>query len=137
MQDKGHNQINRKPGGVKKGKQAIAGNELPNIGKVRQGLTRVGTVRTQVRLESRIEHPAVERLVKLRPNPHKDARTHPFQPGKQEEQPDSDQRDHVERQRIATTQNTIVHLQHVEGRRQHQHIDQKAEPPQPHRRGAE
>ncbi|MNO68445.1 hypothetical protein D3C76_592770 [compost metagenome] len=123
----GHQQVDRRPGRIEEGEQAIAGEKLPDLRQILQGLGRVAARAIEVALEGGGEHAAVEVHVDAVADPYQHAGADHLQARHQQEQPDHQERQHGQGGDVATDQRPVVHLQHVDRWRQHHDVDDAAE----------
>lgn len=128
VEDEHHGDIDGQPGCIEEGEQAAAGKELAQAGQVIERLRRgIHPAAVQRTLEAGLVDLATEQHIQPRAHPHQDARAYPLQRAKRDHQQAHDQRQHGQRGQAAAGDHPTVHLQHVEGRHQHQRIDEQAE----------
>ena len=127
VEQEAHQQVNRRPRGVKEGKQAITGEELTHIGQVVDGLRRVAASALEIAFKRSGEHPLVQHHVQLVANADQHGGAHQLQQLHQAIQRQRHQRQHQQRGFIAAGQHPVVHLQHIDGWHQAQQVDDKAE----------
>jgi hypothetical protein len=127
LEDEDHDQVDREPGRVEKGEQRIPGKELADAGQIRQRLARVAAGLLQVLLEGGGVHALAQPDVELGTDAHQHERTDQFQAAHEQVGADDQQGQHQQRDFVAAGQHAVVHLQHVQRRRQQQQVDDRAE----------
>ena len=127
VQHEDHDQIDRHPGRVEQRDQAGAAQGLADRRQVTERLRRILPGVSKVAFKGRIEDPRVAIEVEPSADADQNHRANPFEQRHQSEQSERDQGQHQQRRHVATAQRTIVNLQHVHRRGEHQQIDEKAE----------
>ncbi|MNE08347.1 hypothetical protein D3C80_1009950 [compost metagenome] len=120
-------QIDGCPGGIEEGEQAVAGQKLPHLRQVLQGLGRVAAGAAQVALEGGAEDASVEVHVQAVAHPDQHAGADHLQGRHQQEQPDHQQGEHGQGGDVTADQGAVIHLQHINCWRQHHDVYHAAE----------
>ncbi|MNJ62186.1 hypothetical protein D3C77_580160 [compost metagenome] len=120
-------QVDRRPGRIEEGEQAVAGQKLAHLRKVLQGLGRVAAGAAQVAFEGSAEDASVEVHVEEVADPDQYAGADHLQGRHQHEQADYQQGEHGQGGDVAADQGAVVHLQHINSWRQHHDVYHAAE----------
>ena len=94
--------IDRRPGGVEEGEDAVAGQELADLGQVAEGALHRRTRLAQVGLEAGIEDAGAQYRIEPNAGTHQQARARPLGQRSHREQEQGDQRHRQQRELAAT-----------------------------------
>ena len=127
VQEKGDCNIDRRPRRIKEREDAAAGQKLPNLDQIPKSPRRACGSLVEVRVKTRIENARAELLVKAHAGPDQHPRAQPFRTRHHAKQEQRDQRHRQQGQLALADQNAVKNLQHVDGRRQHEQVREKAQ----------
>ena len=125
VEQKNHQQINREPGRIEKGEQRIAGGKLAQVGQIVQRLPRQRVAGFQIGFEGGVVDPLIQAHIHLGAEADHHLAAHPLQQPHKQVKADHHQGQHCQRHAVARRQHTIVDLQHVQRRCQHQQVDHR------------
>ena len=127
MKDEDQQQEYRRPGRIKQGKGRRTGQKLPQAIQVAQRLAAINLGCRQRLAEGRRKDPVCQALIQCRAKPHQDPAADGFEQAHHHQHQHRDNRQGNKGGVIATRQDAIEELQHVERRSQKEKIDEKAE----------
>ena len=78
-------------------------------------------------IKARLEHPRVQELIKAHPSSHQEPGPHPFGERHDGKQKGRDEGEADQGELVLAEHHAIKHLQHVQSRRQHEHVGKEAE----------
>ena len=128
-QQEDHQDMDRRPWGVEESEQALAREELPDIGEIAQTLAGIAATRTQVALEGRVKQARPELQVKRHAGADQRFGAHQLERGFEHVKSHHDERQHEQRDLVAARKHAVVDLQHVDRRDEKQQVDGEAEGP--------
>jgi hypothetical protein len=114
-------------GASKKANRPLPGEELAHRRQVLQRLAGVAARLPQVLLEGSGVHALVQAHVQPVAHAHQDHAAHVLQRAHEDERAHDHQREHQQGGLVAAGEHAVVHLQHVDRRRQHQQVEDGAE----------
>ncbi|MNN45685.1 hypothetical protein D3C81_1600320 [compost metagenome] len=128
MKQEQHRDIDRQPRRIKKRKQAVPGHELAQPGQIAERLgRRVLATAVQCALETGPVDIPAEQDVEPGADTNHDPRAYPLQQAHRHQQEGQNDSQHGQRRQAAARDYPSVDLKHIEGRDQHQCVDEQAE----------